>query len=51
MSDDPFGAMAVAAMSLNELYRSYVQAGFTEQQAMQLLCAILSASIQGGTNQ
>ena len=38
---DPFSGMAVAAASLHELYRSWVESGFTPEQALSLATALL----------
>lgn len=51
MSDDqmpasPLTALAEGAAQLHELYRSYVEAGFTETQAMQLVCAMVTARMR-----
>jgi hypothetical protein len=42
----PLSELEAAAISLNELYRAYVDAGFTEQQAMQIVTTIVAASIR-----
>ncbi|MER6738224.1 hypothetical protein [Streptomyces puniciscabiei] len=44
--DSPLTELAAAAAQQHELYSSYVQAGFTEAQAMQLL--IVTAGVGGG---
>lgn len=38
-----------AAYSLHELFISYLLAGFTEAQGMQLVCAILTAGMANQT--
>lgn len=43
---DPFTAMEGAAAQLHEVYVGMVAAGFTEDQAMQLLCAMVAASMR-----
>ena len=45
---DPITPLTAGAAQLHELYTSYVQAGFTEPQAMQILCTILKAKAGGG---
>lgn len=45
---DPITELAAMAVQNHELYTAYVNAGFTEAQAMQLLIAFLAASIGGG---
>jgi hypothetical protein len=37
----PITELAAAAVQLHELFRAYVDAGFTEPQAMQLCVALL----------
>ncbi|MEV0608109.1 hypothetical protein AB0I61_17260 [Polymorphospora rubra] len=44
----PITEMAAGAAATHELYLAYVEAGFTAQQAMQLMCAIVSAGIVKG---
>jgi hypothetical protein len=43
---DPFTALAEGAVQIFHLYNSYVLAGFTEAQAMQLLLAIITSSVR-----
>lgn len=49
MGEMPEGlpTMAIAAVALHEIYTAYVEAGFTESQAMQLVCAIMEANVRG----
>lgn len=42
--DNPFTPLAEAAFSTHELFVAYIQAGFTEAQAMQLLIGLMTAS-------
>lgn len=35
--DDPFGALALAAVSMHSMFTSLQDAGFTEMQALRLL--------------
>lgn len=45
MSDepqDPMGALAEAAVSHHEMYISWINAGFTEEQAFELLVNVVS---------
>lgn len=44
---DPISDLASQAAQTHELYAAYVNAGFTEPQAMQLVCTILSTSLTG----
>ncbi|MCQ1575364.1 hypothetical protein [Streptomyces parvus] len=46
---DPITALAAAAVQLHEMHQAYVEAGFTEQQALELVKAVIVASIGGGT--
>jgi hypothetical protein len=48
MPPSPITALAEGAAQTHELYRSYVEAGFTEEQAMQLICTMLAESMRGG---
>jgi hypothetical protein len=45
---DPLTELAAGAVQLHELYIAQVEAGFTEQQAMQIVIAVLTASMGGG---
>ncbi|MFF7142256.1 hypothetical protein ACFZB5_13540 [Streptomyces nodosus] len=47
-TDSPLTELAAMAVQNHELYTAYVHAGFTETQAMQLLIAIVTASLGGG---
>jgi hypothetical protein len=44
---DPLSALAMAATATHEMFRSYVEAGFTEQQALFLTAQVLTASMRG----
>ncbi|MFJ2110641.1 hypothetical protein ACIOEX_01710 [Streptomyces sp. NPDC087850] len=44
---DPISQLAEAAVQLHELYLSYISAGFTEGQALDMVKAVLLASIGG----
>lgn len=44
---DPLSMLAAGAAQLHEAYESFIAAGFTEAQAMQLVCAVL-VNGQGG---
>jgi hypothetical protein len=44
MTDEPFSALLEAAFQLHELHQAYVQAGFTEDQALELVKTILAAA-------
>lgn len=41
---NPITALAAAAAQLHELYKSYVAAGFTEEQALRLVIAALQTA-------
>lgn len=43
-NQDPFTPLREAAVSSHELFVAYVDAGFTEAQAMQLLIGLMAAS-------
>lgn len=45
MPTDPMTALAQGATQMHELYDSYVRAGFTEDQALQISIAVLIAAI------
>lgn len=47
ITPDPMTLLAAAAVQMHELFRSYVEAGFTEEQAMELLIAVMNMN-QGG---
>jgi len=44
---NPFSTLVVAAAATHEMFRSYVEAGFTEQQALYLVGQMLTANIRG----
>ncbi|MER6601210.1 MULTISPECIES: hypothetical protein [Streptomyces] len=46
---DPITVLAAAAVHLHEMHQAYVEAGFTEQQALELVKAVIVASVGGGT--
>ncbi len=43
--EDPITQLAAAAVQLHELYSSYIEAGFSEPQAFDLVKTILAASM------
>lgn len=45
--ENPLSALMVGAAMIHELFRTYVGAGFTEQQALYLVGQLLTASIGG----
>lgn len=45
MPSDPITQMAAGAVSTHEMFTSYVEAGFTEEQALALVQSILAAVI------
>lgn len=50
MSDeiqDPMGALAEAAVSHHEMYVSWIAAGFTQEQAFELLMCVVSNMVGG----
>lgn len=46
---DPITDLAAGAAQLHELYVSYLNAGFTEHQALRLIIGILTAGMTGGS--
>ena len=42
-----FMPLLAAAVMAHELFRSYVEAGFTESQALYLIGQVLTASVRG----
>ena len=51
MSSSPGGPMTeleAGAAQVHELYQAYLTAGFSEQQAMRLVVAIVTAGMRGG---
>jgi len=46
LPDDPMSALAGAAYQMHELFVAYVAAGFTDEQAMSIILALLTATIQ-----
>jgi hypothetical protein len=47
MPADPVTELAAGAAQLHEAYESFVAAGFTEAQAMRMVCAMLTAGMGG----
>lgn len=45
MPDDPFTEMALSAMHMHEFKISLVQAGFTDEEAMDVLKTTIQATI------
>ena len=50
MSDEPL-SLDEAAVAMHEMYLSYLRAGFTEHQAMELLKATLAKVSNEGTKE
>jgi hypothetical protein len=48
MPADPVTDLAAMAAQLHEAYEAFVAAGFTEAQAMRMVCAIITANSNGG---
>jgi len=46
LPDDPMSELAGAAHQMHELFVAYVAAGFTDEQAMSIILALLTATIQ-----
>lgn len=47
---EPITELAALAAQHHELYQAWTAAGFTEQQALELLKALVTAGVTGGTN-
>ncbi len=47
MTSDEQSPLMQAAIAAHELYSSYVAAGFTQDQAMQLVMALQAATLSG----
>ncbi|MEI5520701.1 hypothetical protein WB388_08810 [Streptomyces brasiliscabiei] len=47
---EPITELAAMAAQNHEAYEAWVAAGFTEQQALELLKAVITAHIKGGTD-
>lgn len=47
MPTDPVTDLAAGAAQLHEAYESFVEAGFTDAQAMQMVCAVLTHGQDG----
>ena len=45
---DPITALAAGAAQLHELYLAWVEAGFSDGQAMQMMCAMLMGTAMKG---
>ena len=44
---DPITALAEGAAQLHELYEAHVHAGFTPDQALQIVLTIMAAGVRG----
>lgn len=49
MPADPLTDLAASAAQLHEAFEAFVAAGFTEAQAMQMVCAIITGSQGNGS--
>ena len=47
-TEEPFGMVDAAMITLHETYLSFMTAGFTESQALYLTGVVLSESMRGG---
>ena len=45
---DPMTAMAEGAAQLHEMYVAYMEAGFSEQRAFDLVCQLMSSFLDNG---
>lgn len=48
MPEFPFTNLVAAAAQIKEMYDSFIEVGFTEQQAIQFTLALLQANSGGG---
>lgn len=48
MPNSPMSALAQGAAASHEMFRAYVEAGFTEPQALEITIAMLVAMMRGG---
>jgi hypothetical protein len=44
--EDPISSLTEGAVHAHELFMAYVNAGFTRPEALQLIAAIISASVR-----
>jgi hypothetical protein len=44
---DPISDLVASSVQLHEMYESFIHAGFNEQQAMTMICALITAGING----
>lgn len=49
MPADPVTDLAASAAQLHEAYEEFIAAGFSEAQAMQMVCAMLTGNPGGGS--
>lgn len=45
--EDPFGELMEATLSQHEMYTSWMRAGFTSEQAMELLKVVVTEVVRG----
>ena len=45
---DPFSKLTAAAAELHEIFKAYTEAGFTPEQALRIVIAIVTAKIRPG---
>jgi hypothetical protein len=48
--ENPFGVLTEAAVTLHEFFKSFIDAGFTEQQALYLLGQMLTTQMKASTD-
>ena len=48
MPEEPLGQLAEGAIQMHTLYQAYVEAGFSETQALQLVLTILAGALGHG---
>lgn len=48
--DSPLGSLAQAAVGQHEMYVSWIDAGFSEEQAFELLKAVVTSIVRGSAD-
>lgn len=49
MTDDPVSELLAAAITLHELYETFLRAGFSTDQAFELVLVFYSKTLEGGS--
>ena len=48
--NNPFNGLFTSAIATHEIFKSYVEVGFTREEALHLVSVILSSTIAKGPN-